>query len=127
MAEFHMSIMSPKSVKPEDDPNGNFVLPVGTGPFKVVDHKEEQYAVYALNEFWYERYGIEPKFKKFVVKFIKDEDTRVMALKSGKVDAISDYSHGGSDYTPRNQLGLLQKGYKVFKRVIPLTWVIAFN
>ncbi len=128
MAEFHMSIMSPKSVRPEGDPKGEFVLPIGTGAFKVVDYKEEQYAVYAPNEFWYERFGIKPKFKRFVVRFIKDEDTRVMALKSGEVDAISDYSHGGSDYTPRNQLGLLQReGYKVFKRVIPLTWIIAFN
>ncbi len=128
MAEFHMSIMSPKSVKPEGDPKGEFVLPIGSGAFKVVDYKEEQYAIYAPNEFWYERFGIKPKFKRFVVKFIKDDDTRVMALKSGEVDAISDYVHGGSAYTPRNLLGPLKReGYNVFKRIIPLTWIIAFN
>ena len=128
MAEFHMSIMSPKSVKPEGDPKGEFVFPIGTGPLKVVDYKEDQYAVYEPNPYWYERFGLKPKFKRFTVKIIKDEDTRVMALRSGEVNAISDYSHGGSDYTPRNQLGVLQKeGYKVYKRIIPLTWIIAFN
>ncbi len=128
MAEFHMSVMSPKSVKPEGDVGGEFVIPIGTGPLKVADYKEDQYAVYEPNTYWYERFGIKPKFKKLVVKFVKDEDTRVLALRSGEVDLISDYSHGGSDYTPRNQLGPLQReGFKVFKRIEPLTWVIAFN
>jgi peptide/nickel transport system substrate-binding protein len=128
MAEFHMSIMSPNSVEPKGDPTGKLTTPIGTGPFKVADYKKNQYAVYEPNPYWYERRGIEPKFKRFVVKFIPDEDTRVMALRSGEVDAISDYSHGGSDYTPRNQLNVLAgDGYKVYKRNIPLTWVIAFN
>ncbi len=128
MAEFHMSIMSPKSVTPPGDPNGKFVFPIGTGCFKVAGYKEGQYAIYEPNIYWYERYGIKPKFKRFVVKFIFDDDTRVMALESGQVDAISDYVHGGSAYTPRNLLGQLERmGYKVFKRLIPLTWIIAFN
>ena len=128
MAEFHMGIMSPNSVSPAGDPKGKFVYPIGTGPFKVVDYKEEQYAVYEPNTYWYERMGIKPKFKRFIVKIIKDEDTRVMALRSGEVDAISDYSHGGSDYTPRNMLNVLKReGFKVYKRIIPLTWIVAFN
>ncbi len=128
MAEFHMSIMSPKSVRPEGDVGGEWVLPIGTGPLKVADYKEGEYAIYEPNIYWYDRFGMEPKFERLVVKFIKDEDTRVMALRSGEVDCISDYCHGGSDYTPRNQLAPLRKdGYKVFKREEPLTWVIAFN
>ncbi len=128
MAEFHMSIMSPKSVRPEGDPKGKFILPVGTGQFRVADYKEGRYAIYEPNEYWYERFGIEPKFRKFVVDFIFDDDTRVMALESGQVDAISDYVHGGSAYTPRNLIPQLEKmGYRVFKRIIPLTWIIAFN
>jgi len=128
MAEFHLSIMAPTSVNPVGDPAAELVKPIGTGPLKVVDYKENQYAIYEPNKYWYERRGIEPKFKKFVVKIIPDEDTRVMALRSGEVDAISDFSHGGSDYTPRNQLDILAgDGYKVYKRNIPLTWVIAFN
>lgn len=128
MAEFHMSIMSPNSVAPKGDPKGEFVTPIGTGPLKVVDYREERYAVYEPNMYWFERFGLEPRFKKFVVNIIKDEDTRVLALRGGEVDAISDYSHGGSDYTPRNQLGVLQsEGFKVYKRIIPLTWIIAFN
>ncbi len=128
MAEFHMAIMSPKSVKPEGDPNGTFVWPIGTGPLKAVDYKENQYAIYEPNPYWYERFGLKPKFKRFVVKIIPDEDTRVMALRSGDVDAISDYVHGGGEYTPRNQLGVLKRdGYEVYKKVEPLTWIIAFN
>jgi len=128
MAEFHLSIMAPTSVSPEGDPAGELVKSIGTGPFKVVDYKEEQYAIYEPNPYWYERRGIEPKFKRFVVKIIPDEETRVMALRSGEVDAISDYSHGGSAYTPRNQLNILASdGFKVYKRNIPLTWIIAFN
>ncbi|WP_202320174.1 ABC transporter substrate-binding protein [Archaeoglobus neptunius] len=128
MAEFHMAIMSPKSVKPEGDANGKWVFPIGTGPLKAVDYREGEYAIYEPNPYWYGRYDLEPKFKKLVVKFVKDEDTRVMALRSGEVDCISDFVHGGSDYTPRNQLAILrQDGYKVFKRNEPLTWIIAFN
>ncbi len=128
MAEFHLSIMSPKSVNPEGDPNGKFVMPIGTGQFKVADYKEGQYAVYEPNTYWYGRYNIKPKFRKFVVNFIFDDDTRVMALESGQVDAISDFVHGGSAYTPRNLLPQLSSmGYEVFKRVIPLTWIVAFN
>jgi len=128
MAEFHMSIMSPSSVSPKGDVKGEWVLPIGTGPLKVADYREGEYAVYEPNVYWYERFGLEPNFEKLVVKFIKDEDTRVMALRSGEVDCLSDYCHGGSDYTPRNQLApLRQDGYKVFKRGEPLTWVIAFN
>ncbi len=128
MAEFHMSIMSPKSVKPEGDVKGVWVLPIGTGPLKVADYKEGEYAIYEPNVYWYERFGLKADFERLVVKFIKDEDTRVMALRSGEVDCLSDFCHGGSDYTPRNQLAALrQDGYKVFKREEPLTWVIAFN
>ncbi len=128
MAEFHMSIMSPNSVIPAGSPDGKLNLPIGTGPFKVADYKEDSYAIYEPNKYWYSRYGIEPKFKRFIVKIIKDEDTRIMALRSGEVDAISDYSHGGSDYTPRNILNVLKKeGFIVYKRIIPLTWIIAFN
>lgn len=128
MAEFHMSIMSPKSVSPEGDVKGEWILPIGTGPLKVADYKEGEYAIYEPNPYWYERFNLKPGFDRLVVKFIKDEDTRVMALRSGEVDCISDFSHGGSDYTPRNQLApLRQDGFEVFKREEPLTWVVAFN
>jgi len=128
MAEFHLSIMAPTSVTPTGDPDGELVRPIGTGPLKVVDYKEDQYAVFEPNIYWYEERGIESKFKRLVMKIIPDEDTRVMALRSGEVDIITDYTHGGSDYTPRNQLSMLTKeGFRVYKRDIPLTWVIAFN
>ncbi|AEF96943.1 ABC transporter substrate-binding protein [Methanotorris igneus] len=128
MAEFHLGIMSPTSVKPVGDPNGTLVKPIGTGPFKVVDYKEDQYATFEPNMYWYKARDTTPKFKKFILKVIPDENTRIMALRSGEVDAISDYVHGGAAYTPRNQLSVLEKeGFKVFKGNIPLTWVIAFN
>ena len=128
MAEFHLGIMAPTSVNPVGDPNGTLVTPIGTGPFKVVDYKKDQYSTYAPNMYWYDARGIKPKFKEFVLKVIPDEDTRIMALRSGEVDGITDFVHGGSDYTPRNQLKVLEKeGFKVYKRDIPITWVIAFS
>ena len=124
-----LGVMSPKSVKPEGDPkNGELVNLIGTGPFKVVEYVKDQYAVFEPNPYWYERTGLEPKIKKLVVKVIPDEDTRVLALRSGEVDVLIDDYHGGSDYTPRNQLGTLKKdGFKVLTKNIPYTWIIAFN
>ncbi|ENN96364.1 ABC transporter substrate-binding protein [Methanocaldococcus villosus KIN24-T80] len=128
MAEYHLSIMSPTSVKPIGDPNGTLIKPIGTGPLAVKNYVEDQYSTYTPNIYWYERKKIKPKFKEFVLKVIPDENTRIMALRSGDVDGICDYVHGGSAYTPRNQLPILEKeGFKVYKRNIPLTWVIAFN
>jgi len=126
--EFHFGIMAPTSVTPAGDPNGTFVKPIGTGPFKVISYKEEQEVIYEPNEYWYKRKGIKPKFKKFIVKIIPDDETRVMALRSGEVDAITDFIHGGDPYTPRNQLPVLEReGYKIYKRNVPITWIIAFN
>ncbi len=128
MAEFHLSIMSPNSVTPPENPNGTLVKPIGSGPFEVSDYKKDKFALYTPNKFWYKEHNSRPKFKKFLVKVIPDESTRIMALKSGEVDAISDYIHGGSAYTPRNQLSLLRKkGFKVYKKNVPITWIIAFN
>jgi len=128
MAEFHFGMMAPTSVSPVGDPNGTLITPIGTGPFKVVDYKKDQYSTYEPNMYWYNERGIKPKFKEFVLKVIPDEDTRIMALRSGEVDGITDFVHGGSEYTPRNQLNVLEKeGFKVYKRDIPITRVIAFS
>ncbi len=123
-----LGVMSPKSVEPEGDPNGTLVNLIGTGPFKVVEYVENQYTVLEPNRYWFERTGLEPKIKKLIVKVIPDEDTRVLALRSGEVDVLIDNYHGGYDYTPRNQLSALKRdGFKVLTKNIPYTWIVAFN
>jgi len=123
-----LGVMSPKSVKPEGDPNGTLVDLIGTGPFKVVEYVENQYTVLEPNRYWFEQTGLEPKIKKLIVKVIPDEDTRVLALRSGEVDVLIDNYHGGYDYTPRNQLSALKKdGFKILTKNIPYTWIVVFN
>lgn len=123
-----LGVMSPNSVDPPGDINGTLNTLIGTGPFKVVEYKKDQYGVFEPNPYWYERMGLTPKLKKLVVKTIPDEDTRVMALRSGDVDVLIDEYHGGYDYTPRNQLnGLVKDGFKVYTKKLPFTWELILN
>ena len=123
-----LGIMSPNSVEPRGDLNGTLKTLIGTGPFKVVEYKKDQYGVFEPNSYWYKRMGLTPKIKKLVVKTIPDEDTRVMALRSGDVDVLIDEYHGGYDYTPRNQLsGLVKDGLKVYPKNLPFTWELMLN
>jgi peptide/nickel transport system substrate-binding protein len=78
-------IMCANSVTPKGDPNGTFVTPIGTGPFKFesyIDSKE--YVLVRNDKYW----GDKPKIEKIVLKLIPDENTRTMALKSGEVDIL---------------------------------------
>lgn len=124
-AEYHCGIISPNSVEPKGNLTGKIVNPIGTGPWKVAEYVKNQYAVFVPNEYYH---GEKPKLKKLVVKIIPDAETRVMALRSGEIDAIVDHYHGGCYYTPRNVLKSLEdEGFVVYKSEIPMTTIIAFN
>ncbi len=123
--EYHCSIMSPASVEPKGDVKGKIVNPIGTGPWKVAEYVKDQYTIFVPNELYR---GEKPKLDKIIVKDIPDAETRVLALRSGDVDMIVDYYHGGSRYTPRNSLEPLKSaGFNVFKCEMPMTTVIVFN
>ncbi len=70
------------------DANSNFTgLPIGTGPFKLVDWQRDQYAVLERNDnYW----GEKPTLTKITVKIYPDASSRLSALKSGEVDALAE-------------------------------------
>ncbi len=57
---------------------------VGTGPFKLVELKANEYAKFVANEdFWMGA----PKVKKVVFQYVKEADTQVLMIKKGEIDA----------------------------------------
>lgn len=70
------------------DENSNFTgLPIGTGPFKLVDWQRDQYAVLERNDnYW----GEKPTLTKITIKIYPDANSRLSALKSGEVDALAE-------------------------------------
>ncbi len=58
---------------------------IGSGPYKLVENKTDEYAIFEANEnYW----GEQPEIKKVTMKVIPDNQTRVMALEKGEVDLI---------------------------------------
>ena len=70
------------------DENGNFTdLPVGTGPFTLVDWERDQFATLARNEnYW----GQKPTITGIEVRIYPNENSRLSALKAGEVDALAE-------------------------------------
>jgi peptide/nickel transport system substrate-binding protein len=59
--------------------------PIGTGPYRFVEHKPGNRIVYeAFPDYW----GRKPKFKTLEFILLPEETTRLAALKSGSVDII---------------------------------------
>lgn len=70
------------------DENSNFTgLPIGTGPFKLVDWERDQYAILERNENYV---GEQPTLTKITVRIYPDANSRLSALKSGEVDALAE-------------------------------------
>jgi peptide/nickel transport system substrate-binding protein len=59
--------------------------PIGTGPFKYVDSKINEYVKLDANK---EYFGGAPKIDHILLKYYADPDTMVQALVTGEVDAI---------------------------------------
>lgn len=61
--------------------------PIGTGPFQFVEWKEgEHVTLKAFDKYW----GGKPKLDRIIYKTIPEMATRVIALKTGDVDLITD-------------------------------------
>jgi nickel ABC transporter, nickel/metallophore periplasmic binding protein len=57
----------------------------GTGPYKLTDHKTDQYAVFEANErYW----NGAPKLKKITAKVLPAGETTFLALQKGEVDFV---------------------------------------
>lgn len=61
--------------------------PIGTGMWKLKEHKEGEYAVFERNDAYW---GDKPSFKYLKVEVIGDATTAVSALKTGEIDMIYD-------------------------------------
>jgi peptide/nickel transport system substrate-binding protein len=65
------------------DENGDFISPVGTGPFKFEKQVTDQEIVLVRNDnYW----GGEPEINRVVFKVIPEATTRVMALETKEID-----------------------------------------
>ncbi|AEF96948.1 ABC transporter substrate-binding protein [Methanotorris igneus] len=94
------------------DDKGNIIKWIGTGPFILKEYQKGQKAVLVRNDNYWNKEKI-PKIEKVIWKVIPDENARIMALKSGAVDAIGVTEHYLS--VPAQRIPELQKtpGLKV--------------
>jgi peptide/nickel transport system substrate-binding protein len=98
-----------KGAKDEDFAN----KPVGSGPFMLADWKKGEEMVLKANPHYYEK-GF-PKSQELRLKYIPDDNARIIALQSGDVDGI--------DYPPFSRMEELRKDPKLEGQLNPSTQV----
>jgi peptide/nickel transport system substrate-binding protein len=98
-----------KGAKDEDISN----KPVGSGPWMLVDWKKGEELVMKANPHYYEK-GL-PKSQELRIRYIPDDNSRIIALQSGDVDGI--------DYPPFSRIAELQKDPKLEAQLNPSTQV----
>ncbi|MEM6761242.1 MAG: ABC transporter substrate-binding protein [Pseudomonadota bacterium] len=65
------------------DGNGEFVKPVGTGPFRFVDYaKQQRTVVERFEDYW----GEAPDVAEVIYRYIPDHNARTIALETGEID-----------------------------------------
>lgn len=109
--------LSPKSVGPD----GAYVAPVGTGPWKQVSADDTQSVFERFDGYW----GDKPSFKRLEAKVLPDSRSRVSALRAGEIDLI-----GGAWVAALSALEastLAAAGYDVAVDPGNVTLVLAFN
>lgn len=96
-------VISPKALT--DSKNNVNQAPVGTGPYKFVKWSKDENIVLVRNdEYW----GTKALTKNVIIKFIKDNSARVVALNNGEADMID-----GIDATVVKQI--TDSGNKIFQ------------
>ena len=107
-------IMSPSCV----DEKGEFVKPIGTGPFKFEKQIKDQEVVLVRNDdYWEEK----PTLEKVIFKVIPEASTRVMALETKEVDMIIK--------VPEFEVSRLEKesNIEVYRKLTTFTDFLQFN
>ncbi|OMF21915.1 hypothetical protein BK133_27495 [Paenibacillus sp. FSL H8-0548] len=100
-----LRIMSPNAVTPAGDINGEFVKPIGTGPWQLESYKEAAETILAANV----HYWKEPASKyQLVFKVITDPQARVLALQNGEIDIAG----GETGSIPYENLSLFENNNK---------------
>lgn len=85
IVNFGSHMVSPNSY---DKKTGEYLqYVIGTGPFKVSEHKQDEYLLLERND---EYYGEKAKTKFIKIRMIPDHDTRVLALRSGEIMGVYD-------------------------------------
>ena len=79
----------------------------GTGPWKLSEHKRNQYAVFSTNETYW---GEKPKLKSIRWNVLPDAQTMLMALQKGEIDLI--FGADGDQLTS-DALSMLQKSHSL--------------
>ncbi|HEY1365805.1 MAG TPA: ABC transporter substrate-binding protein [Gaiellaceae bacterium] len=70
------------------------VLTVGTGPWKVTEFVPDDHITYVRNdEYW----GPKPNIRQIVIRFIEEDATRLLAMRSGQIDGAFDLPLQGVD------------------------------
>lgn len=76
--------VSPKSMKDGQTKDG-VTSYIGTGPFVLSEHKENQYSTFVANESYW---GDKPKLKTITWKVLPDPQAILLALQNGEVDLL---------------------------------------
>ena len=76
-------VMAPPKYYQQVGPAGFAAKPVGTGPFKFVEFRKDEYLRLAVNDdYW----GPKPSFRALILRPIVDDSARMAALLAGEVD-----------------------------------------
>ncbi len=77
-----------EAIFPEDGATSEKIEePVGSGPWKQIEHVESQYALFERNDNYH---GTKPSYKYLKVMIIPDINTAANSLKAGEIDMIYD-------------------------------------
>lgn len=79
------AMIVPPGYVTENDPETFNRMPVGTGPFKVVEYVTDDRLVLEANP---DYFGGAPKLERVVFRFIQEPATRVAELQAGRVDIV---------------------------------------
>ena len=84
LAGYGAMIVPPGYVQ-DNSPETFDQMPVGTGPFKVVDYKlDESLTLEANPDYW----GGAPELERVVYRFIQEDATRVAEMQAGRADIV---------------------------------------
>jgi len=109
---FSNSILSEKvfkDAKPEQISN----QPLGSGPFMLVEWRKGEEIVMKANPYYYEK-GL-PRTPELHLRYIPDDNSRIIALQSGEIDGI--------DYPPFSRVAELRRDSRLEMQLNPSTAV----
>jgi peptide/nickel transport system substrate-binding protein len=101
------------------DKHPNNLAPVGTGPYKLEEHRRGEYISFIRNEnYW----GPRPEIKRVIYRIVPDQNVQIAQLQSGEIQAMN-------NPPPLAMEPILSKseGVVVDAPPGPMTYYLAFN